>query len=139
MIATFQQIVGLLSVSSEQLKANKSPVRKSQDIKNEFSNFYNMINAKLSSNGPTNLKASKMNGTASYLGVSRMSRHNKTEISDNLMYSPSNFDEELLDSKYASAIRPYKGTLVFNGKVSSGSNNDPFLNSLSPQHLHKLN
>jgi len=142
MIATFQQIVGLLCVSSEQPKA-KSPQRKSQDIKGDFSNFYQLLNAKLSgvpsAQTQTNLRGSKMNGTASYLGVSRMSRHNKTEISDNLMYSPSNFDDDMLDSKYASSIRPYimsKGASLFNGKAS-GSNQ--FLNSLSPKDLQKYN
>ena len=129
MIATFQQIVSILSVSSEQLK-DKTPAPKPQEIKSEFSNFYNTINAKLSTiastqQAPSNLKASKMNGFASYLAASRMSRHNKTEISDNLMYSPSNFDDDLMDSKYASAIRPYKGTLIFNGKASGISSTSP--------------
>jgi len=129
MIATFQQIVSILSVSSEQLK-DKNPAPKPQEIKSEFSNFYNTINAKLSTIASTQqaastLKASKMNGFASYLAASKMSRHNKTEISDNLMYSPSNFDDDLMDSKYASAIRPYKGTLIFNGKASGISSTSP--------------
>ncbi len=129
MIATFQQIVSILSVSSEQLK-DKSPAPKAQEIKSDFSNFYNTINAKLSTiasttqQGTSNLKASKMNGFASYLAASKMSRHNKTEISDNLMYSPS-VDDDLMDSKYASAIRPFKGTLIFNGKASGISTTSP--------------
>lgn len=130
MIATFQQIVSILSVSSEQLK-DKSPVPKAQEIKSEFSNFYNTINAKLSTIAsttqqapPSTFKASKMNGFASYLAASKMSRHNKTEISDNLMYSPS-VDDDLMDSKYASAIRPFKGTLIFNGKASGISTTSP--------------
>ena len=144
MIATFQQIVSLLSISSEQLKS-KSPQRKNQDIKYDFSNFYKTLKAKLSTaptqtqtQTQTNLRASKMNGFASYLGASRMSKLNKTEISDNLMYSPSNFDDVMLDSKYASSIRPYinKGASLFNGKASGGNQ---FLNSLSPKDLQKYN
>ena len=95
-----------------------------QDTQNIFSDYYNAINAKMGEVLPSpsqkfnsGQKSSRFNGkTSNYMG---RSRHNRTEISDNLMYSPSNtaisFDNELMESRLNNLVHSLKfGSLLKN-------------------------
>ena len=116
MIETFQQIVGILAIQKDSAKT-KAKQGTHSDIKQSFSDFHSAFKAKM--DGINNLMQpptvqhkpeSNFNGAGST--AFGRSRNNRTEISDNLMYSPSNtfvsFDEELMESKYNILVNTFK-------------------------------
>jgi len=112
MIETFENILSLLTSKDKNKKSSET----SQVIKEGFSTFYKTLQTKINDihqpqrNIPSGLQSSKFNLSSS--NPFGASRHNRTEITDNLMYSPSNtrysFDEELLESRHNFSIMPYK-------------------------------
>ena len=117
MIETFQKIVGILTKSSKD-----STKKHMRDIEKDFSDFYDNMDMKLHSidcilkDNPTDENHKLAASGSHFMGRSHF---NKTEVSDNLMYSPSNmFDESLMASRFKNSINPSRAEPHLLGKKS---------------------
>ena len=142
MIETFQQIVGILAIQKDTAKSKVKQGTHS-DIKQSFLDFHSEFKAKM--DGINNLMQTpavqqKPGGNFNGAGSTAFgrSRNNRTEISDNLMYSPSNtfvsFDEELMESKYNILVNTFKAGSPMVQKVNQFYPGKPG-SHISPRNL----
>ncbi len=114
LIDTFQQIVSVLATEKERKSIDKKALH--NQIKSDFKSFFDEMQNKIENIDSTPKNPAKVDLKASKFHLSSSnpfgnSRNNRTEITDNLVYSPSmlaNSFEDLMESKHKYSIKPFK-------------------------------